>query len=163
MRGDGMARPAKSIYATSKNLTKDEFENRKAVEDNLRGDVSLIAVPPDNLSNTAKETYTYLYDLLKNTKIIGVLDRDLMIKTSNVISLDRELHIEMNRAKSKGDMELWLSIIRAIKSNNKDFFRCCNELCLSPQSRAKLSIATSNLEQEEIDPIDLAMSMLPDD
>ena len=24
---------------------------------------------------------------------------------------------------------------------SKDFFRCCNELCLSPQSRAKLSIS----------------------
>ena len=23
---------------------------------------------------------------------------------------------------------------------SKDFFRCCNELCLSPQARAKISI-----------------------
>jgi hypothetical protein len=26
----------------------------------------------------------------------------------------------------------------------KDFFRICNELCLSPQARAKISIATVN-------------------
>ena len=158
-----MARPAKSVYATSSNLTKDELENRKAVEDDLRGDVNLIAMPPDDISEIAKETYCYLYDLLKGTKIIGVLDRDLIIKTSNVIALDRELQLEKNKAKAKGDLELWLAVIRAIKSNNKDFFRCCNELCLSPQSRAKLSIATSNIEQDDIDPIDLAMSMLPDD
>ena len=32
---------------------------------------------------------------------------------------------------------------------SKDFFRCCNELCLSPQSRAKLSIADLNKAPEK--------------
>ena len=34
-------------------------------------------------------------------------------------------------------------------SATKDFFRCCNELCLSPQSRAKLSIAAVHQEEEK--------------
>ena len=32
---------------------------------------------------------------------------------------------------------------------SKDFFRCCNELCLSPQSRAKLSISNLNKQPEK--------------
>ena len=35
----------------------------------------------------------------------------------------------------------------------KDFFRCCNELSLSPQSRAKLGNINLQAEQEKQDPL----------
>ena len=33
----------------------------------------------------------------------------------------------------------------------KEFFRICNELCLSPQSRAKMSISASKMAEEKGD------------
>ena len=39
----------------------------------------------------------------------------------------------------------------------KDFFRCCNELCLSPQSRAKL--ANLNVQAQEEDPLMKALML----
>ena len=35
----------------------------------------------------------------------------------------------------------------------KDFFRCCNELGLSPQSRAKLANINVQAAQQEEDPL----------
>ena len=35
----------------------------------------------------------------------------------------------------------------------KDFFRCCNELCLSPQSRAKIALANANAAKDAADPL----------
>ena len=35
----------------------------------------------------------------------------------------------------------------------KDFFRCCNELSLSPQSRAKIGTIAVQVKQQEADPI----------
>jgi phage terminase small subunit len=35
----------------------------------------------------------------------------------------------------------------------KDFFRCCNELSLSPQARAKLSISNVNAMKESKNPL----------
>ena len=36
---------------------------------------------------------------------------------------------------------------------NKDFFRCCNELSLSPQSRAKFGNLTLQAKEKEEDPL----------
>ena len=35
----------------------------------------------------------------------------------------------------------------------KDFFRCCNELCLSPQARAKVGSLASQAVQQQADPL----------
>ena len=34
-----------------------------------------------------------------------------------------------------------------------EFFRICNELCLSPQARAKLANINANAEAEKVDPL----------
>ena len=41
-----------------------------------------------------------------------------------------------------------------------DFYRCCNELCLSPQARAKLGVAAAKAKAQEKDPL---LAILQDD
>lgn len=137
-----MGRPAKSVYAKCGNDSKDLIESRKDVEDSLRGDVMSIASPPDYISDIAKSYYDKLFDMLKDSKIIGALDGPLLTETANVmahLSIDNK---RMDEAYSNNLDDKTLSLIRSRISNlQRSFFRCCNELCLSPQARSKLSIA----------------------
>ena len=41
-----------------------------------------------------------------------------------------------------------------------DFYRCCNELCLSPQARAKLGVVAAKSKAQEKDPL---LAALQDD
>lgn len=52
--------------------------------------------------------------------------------------------------------------LRKVKeAYDKDFFRCCNELSLSPQSRAKLS--NLNFQSQQDDPLLKLLSEADDD
>ena len=44
-------------------------------------------------------------------------------------------------------------VMAAKDKYTKDFFRCCNELCLSPQSRAKIALANANAAKDAADPL----------
>ena len=39
-----------------------------------------------------------------------------------------------------------------------DFYRCCNELCLSPQARAKLGVAAARNKAAQKDPLAAILS-----
>lgn len=45
----------------------------------------------------------------------------------------------------------------------KGFFRGCSELCLSPQSRAKMALANANAEKEKSNPLLKIIEGLNDD
>jgi phage terminase small subunit len=45
------------------------------------------------------------------------------------------------------------SLLSAKDKYTKDFFRCCNELSLSPQSRAKLGNINFQVKAKEDDPL----------
>lgn len=44
-------------------------------------------------------------------------------------------------------------VLAAKDKYTKDFFRCCNELSLSPQSRAKLGNINLQVKQQQEDPL----------
>lgn len=44
-------------------------------------------------------------------------------------------------------------IVAARSKYMADFYRCCNELCLSPQARAKLGVAAARAKAQEKDPL----------
>ena len=55
------------------------------------------------------------------------------------------------------------TLLTAKEKYTKEFFRCCNELCLSPQSRAKLSNINVQTKKNEDDPLLKALSGDNDD
>lgn len=133
----------------SKNLTKEEFETRKQTEDNLKGGADKIS-PPDYLSKDQRRIFRNIVKELRESGILGNLD--IYILSTCAISLDRIQTIEtMINANPKllSDKDLRL----ANDKYTKDFFRCCNELSLSPQSRAKFANINLHAKQDKEDPV----------
>lgn len=145
----GIARPAKSVNVMSKNLTNEEFEIRKQTEDNLKGKADNIS-PPKHLSKDQKKIFRNIVKELRESGILGNLD--IYILTTCSISLDRIETIESMINKTPdliADKDLRL----ANDKYTKDFFRCCNELSLSPQSRAKFANINLQAHQDKEDPL----------
>ena len=144
-----MARPSKSVRVMSKNLTKEEKELRLETEEKLKGGADNIS-PPTYLNASQKKIFNYIIEQLKESGILGNLDTYILSQAS--ISIDRLQKIEkminkdINRIYDK-------DLLKAKSEYTKDFFRCCNELSLSPQSRAKLGNINLQAEQERQDPL----------
>ncbi|AJA42788.1 terminase small subunit (endogenous virus) [Clostridium phage phiCTC2B] len=138
-----MARPSKSVKTMSKNLTKEEKESRLETEERLKGGVDKIS-PPSHLNVRQKKIFKYIVHELEVSGILGNLD--IYILGTCSISIDRLQEIEKLINK---DIERLLDkdLMSAKDKYTKDFFRCCNELSLSPQSRAKLG--NINLQAKE--------------
>lgn len=144
-----MARPSKSVKVMSKNLTKEERELRLAAEEKLKGGADNIS-PPTHLNASQKKIFNYIIEQLNESGILGNLDTYILSQAS--IAIDRLQQIEkiinkdINRMYDK-------DLMKAKSEYTKDFFRCCNELSLSPQSRAKLGNINLQAEQEKQDPL----------
>ncbi|EOR20592.1 hypothetical protein A500_16415 [Clostridium sartagoforme AAU1] len=140
-----MARPSKSVKVMSKNLTKEEKDLRLETEEKLKGGADNIS-PPTHLNARQKKIFNYVVDQLRESNILGNLDIYILSQFS--IAIDRLQQIEklINKDINKiYDKDL----IKAKSEYTKDFFRCCNELSLSPQSRAKLG--NINMQAKERD------------
>lgn len=141
-----MARPAKAVAANSSNLTALEVRERQFVENQLRGEGEL--KPPSFLTKSQKKLFKSILKMLENADILGALD--IYILSQTAISIDRLQSIEQQINDDPTLLEN--SAFMASKDKyTKDFFRCCNELCLSPQSRAKLGAAAA--QKKKSDPL----------
>lgn len=138
-----MARPCKSVNVMSKNLTKEEKESRLETEQKLKGGADRIS-PPSCLNARQKKIFKYIVEELKESGILGNLD--IYILGTCSISIDRLQQIEKLINKDIKQL-LNKDLMSAKDKYTKDFFRCCNELSLSPQSRAKLG--NINLQAKE--------------
>lgn len=142
-----MARPTKSVELMNKHLTQEEITSRKEKEENLRGSCDKLK-PPQYLTSSQKEIFNYILDNLIASKILGNLD--IYVLTHCSIAIDRIQMME--QAINENSDLLNCKIFMASKDKySKDFFRYCNELSLSPQSRAKL--ANINIKSNEVDPL----------
>ena len=134
MKGeDTMPRPAKSVNVISKNLTNEEKQARIESEKKLQGKNDKLK-PASYLNKRQKEIFNFIIEELDESKILGNLDTFVINQTA--ISIERLETIE--KSANKDNEWLTVSSNRSMREMySKDFFRCCNELCLSPQSRAK--------------------------
>lgn len=140
-----MARPTKSVDVMSKHLTKEEIETRKQNEEKLKGDTDKIKAPIW-LNKNQKKIFKFILEELKVTGILS--NKDLYILTQGAVIIDRleELEKKIN-AEFENVYDKRLMVAR--NSYMRDFFRYCNELCLSPQSRAKISNMIKDSEKED--------------
>ena len=143
-----MARPAKNVDVQNKHLTQEEYENRKKAEENLKS--TGLPKPPDFLTDKQKEIFSGIVRGLQEADILGKLDEPILAQAA--ISIDRLQTIEdkINKApQALFDKD----VMSARDKYSKDFFRCCNELSLSPQSRAKMALTAYKNKQETDDPL----------
>lgn len=142
-----MARPCKSINVISMETTKEEISARQENENQLRGRHDDI-VAPDYLCNEAKAIFYWIVDELEVAGILGNLDISILAICSNAIYRIEECERVLNE-------DLFNKEALRIKEGYvKEFFRCCNELCLSPQSRAKMANIRYQGEKEAQDPLE---------
>lgn len=151
-----MARPAKAASTRTGNMTKNEKNDRVEQENRIRGEDNAL-IPPDYLTNKQKSLFIYIVEQLKTAEILGNLDAFILAQAA--ISIDRLSYIEDSI--NKDAALLFDSKFMASKDKyTKDFFRCCNELSLSPQSRAKLA---NQFVQSKKDPLLEALADDDDD
>lgn len=154
-----MARPCKSIETTKGHFTKEEIQARKEQEEKLKGSADKIK-PPSYLSKEQKKIFKYI---VKELEVAGVLGNlDIYILSTCCIAIDRLQAIETlinEDIKNLYDKNLMASK----EKYTKDLFRCCNELSLSPQSRAKLGNLNIQAKQDAEDAVKKALQGDEDD
>ncbi len=148
-----MSRPCKSAaLLTECSQTKAETAFRMEQEKALSGNADNLS-PPEWLSDNQRYIFMSIVNGLKEAGILGELD--IYLLTECAISIDRMQFIEqeLNAHPELLATKDGASIIKAKDSYTRNFFRCCNELSLSPQSRAKIANIRLQKEQEKSDPL----------
>lgn len=140
-----MARPAKAIAAKTAKISKDETEQRLQIEAQLRGRSDKL-LPPLYLTDEQVEIFNYVLEELNEAKVLGNLDLFALSQLSICVDRMQEIEKEINENKT---MLLDKTLMQTRDRYARDFIRLCNEFCMSPQSRAKLSISTVKPGQEK--------------
>ncbi len=144
-----MARPAKSVNVQNKHLSSAEEEARSFVENAVKGNGGL-PNPPRHLSKEQKKIFRFIVGQLEASGILGTLDSYIL--TVCAVAIDRLTHIE---SMINEDVSLLKNdkLMASKDKYTKDLYRCCNELCLSPQSRAKIGSLAAQAAREKEDPL----------
>lgn len=141
-----MARPAKVVDVQARHNTKSDVELRNKIENDFKGDAEV--VPPIFLTEKQKEIFKRIADVLQD--YIGELDTYVISEAAITIDRLQEIdeYINLNT-----DALLDKDIITVRKAYTTEFFRYCNELCLSPQARAKIGSLATARKEKETDPL----------
>ncbi|MDE6500787.1 MAG: P27 family phage terminase small subunit [Ruminococcus sp.] len=138
-----MARPAMSANVTAKHLTNEEKNSRLETETKLKGSSDRLK-PSAHLTVSQRKIFKFIVSNLEQSGILSNLDNYVLSECS--ICIDRMQYIE-KQVNDNPELLTDTSIMSTKDRYTKAFFRYCNELCLSPQARAK--IANINLQKEE--------------
>lgn len=154
-----MARPCKAVGTQNRHSTKAEIQAREEQEARLRGLVDKVK-PPTYLSKQQKKIFK---NIVKELEASGILcNLDIYILATCSIAIDRLQEIE--KLVNEDITRLTDSKLMSTKDKyQKDFFRCCNELSLSPQSRAKLGNLNIQAKAKLEDPVLQALGDDEDD
>lgn len=133
-------------------MTNEEIQIRKESEEKLKGGSSALK-PPSYFTDSQKVIFKFIVDNLKKAEILGNLD--LYILNFSCVTIDQMIDIDahLNQLHPVNDAKEYKALVTARSILAKDFFRCINELSLSPQARAKLSIANVKAVKESKNPL----------
>ena len=144
-----MARPAKSVKVKTGVIASDEAAARVAVEDKVRG-AAVSPEPPEGLTVEQREIFQFIVDGLAAGEILGRLD--VFVLESTAVAIDRLRSI--NRMIDEDPRLLLSTALQNSRAKyQSDLWRGCNELCLSPQARAKLGGLAAQKAREKKDPL----------
>lgn len=142
-----MPRPAKPIELQSKHNTKSDIQQRKSVQNSLKGDSSCI-VPPYKLSDSQLNIFNKIRDVYDKVDLIGELDIYTLAEGAVVIDRLQQLEMMIN---DNPELLTDKDIMAIRKGYTQDYYRLCNELGLSPQARAKLGSLSLQKDKQNND------------
>ena len=149
-----MARPAKSTAVQSGVMSVPDAAIRREIESRVKGGADKLDKPPAYLNKRQKAIWKSIVKELQAAAILSNLDAPLLELAS--IALDRIRTIdETLRDMPPGPPDG--ALIRTRSVIVTEWLRYCNELCLSPQSRAKLGTISVAAQREAEDPIKAAL------
>ena len=132
-----MARPAKPVGMADGHRTKKEISRRSAAESALMG--SDIAVPK-GLTAEQRKIAKHIIGELEKSKILCSLDGYVLEQCCVAADCLHRINRMIN---SEDDAMCDKELLLAKKEHERTFFKCCDELCLSPQARAKVAAANA--------------------
>lgn len=131
-----MGRPAKPVALQSANLTKEQRQQREDAENRIAPDATAVKLPTMALTERQRKIRKRIVKELRSV----LKNADRFIIDQAAIAIDRLQSLE---EKINEDDEIVFSknFISVKRQYFSEFVRLCNELSLSPQSRAKLANA----------------------
>jgi P27 family predicted phage terminase small subunit len=141
-------RKAVSVRTTKKHLTKSEKDKRIAVENAFIDDADVKA--PRYLTKNQKVAFKFIVTALKQAKVLSSLDTQTIIQASVVIDM---LTFSNKEVASNPTLAIDREFVGTQEKLVRTYLKLCDELCLSPQSRAKLGVLVANQKEEEQDPL----------
>lgn len=150
-----MGRPAKAVKVKSGAIAAGEAEVRQDVEDQLKG--SGTPEPPPGLTEGQREIFAFIVEGLVESEILGGLDVFVLESTAVAIDRLRAINVLID---TDPDLIISTALQNSRAKYQADLWRGCNELCLSPQARAKIGGLAAQRTKENRDPL---MDALRDD
>ncbi len=138
-----MGRPAKITQARSRHDTKADIDARRKAEQKLANPKPPRA--PKWLTPEQRKMFRDIYKKMGQAEILSVADEYILADAA--VTFERLFAIEQE-INEDPKLKYNSKVIACRNSYTKDFYRCCNELCLSPQARAKMSAAVANGAKE---------------
>ncbi len=139
----------KPIELVAGHRTKEEIENRKENQEKLKGDDSRIE-PTQNINVNQLSIFNSIKSEMKESGILSNLDSYLL--TQLAIAIDKLTYLD-RLAEDKPN----IIFNKDFKSSKKLYFdiftKCCNDLSMSPQSRAKFANINSLANEKQEDPL----------
>lgn len=133
-----MARPAKPIDAIDTRLRTYDRETRKKNEEKLKSGGKPVA--PKHLTRKQKQIWAFICKYLEQSDVLCAADVYLLELAATSIDRIQQINGLMNESVEN---MVDVNFRKALVENTTIFFRACNELGLSPQSRAKMAKAMS--------------------
>lgn len=129
--------------------TKEEIQNRKENQERLKGDSSRI-IPNQKLNENEIIIFNSIKEEMKNSELLSNLDSYLLTQLAGAIDKLEYLDLALQKKPA-------LIFNKEFKNSKKLYFdiftKCCNELAMSPASRAKLANINSIVNKEQEDPV----------
>ena len=117
------------------------------MQNSLKGDNACI-VPPYKLSDSQLNIFNKIRDVYDKADLISELDIYTLAECAVVIDRLQVLEMMIN---DNPDLLTDKDIMSIRKGYTQDYYRLCNELGLSPQSRAKLGSLSLQKDKQNND------------
>lgn len=144
-----MARPTKAVELRTGHVTKEELKNRKEAEEKLKGNDDKLE-PSKYLTAKQKKIFNFIVNEMSVSGIVGNLD--VYVLNNCAIAIDRLNTLEEEANKNPA-LIYDDKFLKARKEYTSTFNKSCQELCLSPASRAKMGNMTVQKQQTNNDPV----------
>lgn len=144
-----MARPTKAAATRTGHMTKEEQAFRVGVETSIRG-TGGVPKPPTYLNAKQKKIFRFIVNGLVAADIVSNMDEFVIANTAVAIERLQEIETRVNKDSSL----LFDAKLMGTRAKYETcMWRGCNELCLSPQARAKIGSIAMAKRKDEQDPL----------